>query len=310
MTWRRFSLLVPQDYIVPAAALLETATGVLTAIEVGPKCATDGVVAPLARISAHVPKPDARRAASRLTKMLALARTRRLLPRLPVYKKDVQAEAWASAWKKYYKPLQIAPGLYIVPSWERAFKAPRGKTMLWLDPGMAFGTGQHASTQLAISLLLPRVKRGMIVLDIGCGSGILALAAAQRGAHVYASDVDSIAVHSTHDNFAANKLAAAKIIRRRGVPESFPRAHLITANITARVLEVLAPALARKLRPGGLLITSGIIKSGASKVLKALARENLERLETGRRAQIAFEDGRPFVAGIWRAYVHRKRART
>jgi ribosomal protein L11 methylase PrmA len=93
------------------------------------------------------------------------------------------------------------------------------------------------------------------------------------------------------------------------VPESFPRAHLITANITARVLEGLAPALARKLRPGGLLITSGMIKSGASKVLKAFARENLERLETGRRAQVAFEDGRPFVAGIWRAYVHRKRAR-
>lgn len=289
--------------------MLETATGALTAIEVGPKCGTDGVVAPLARISVHVAKPDVRRAASRLTKMLARARARRLLPRLALYKKDVRAEAWASAWKKYYKPFQITPGLYIVPSWERAFKAPRGSIMLWLDPGMAFGTGQHASTQLALKLLLPRVKRGMIVLDIGCGSGILGLAAAQRGARVYASDVDSIAVHATRDNFAANKLTPAKVFRRRGVPASVPRAQLITANITARVLESLAPALARKLRPGGLLITSGIIKSGASKVLKALARQKLERVETGRRAQLAFEDGRPFVAGIWRAYVHRKRSR-
>jgi ribosomal protein L11 methyltransferase len=299
---------VPQDYIVPAAALLETATGALTAIEVGPKCDIDGVVARLARISVHVPKPDARRAASRLTKMLALARTRRLLPRLSLQKKDVRAEAWASAWKKYYKPFQIAPSLYIVPSWERAFKAPRGSTILRLDPGMAFGTGQHASTQLAIQLLRLRVKRGMIVLDIGCGSGILGLAAAQRGAHVYASDVDSIAVHATRDNFAANKLTAAKVLRRRAVPASFPRAHVITANITARVLEGLAPAFARKLRPGGLLITSGIIKSGATKVLKALAREKLERVETGRRAQLV-EDGHPFVAGVWRAYMHRKRAR-
>jgi ribosomal protein L11 methyltransferase len=298
---------VPQDYIVPAAALLETATGALTAIEVGPKCGIDGVVAPLARISVHVPKPDARRATLRLAKMLALARTRRLLPRLELHKKDVRAESWASAWKKYYKPFQIAPSLYIVPSWERAFKTPRGSAMLCLDPGMAFGTGQHASTQLAVTLLLPRVTRGMIVIDIGCGSGILALAAAQRGARVYASDVDSIAVHATRDNFAANKLVAAKVLTRRGVPKSFPRAHLITANITARVLEGLAPALARKLRPGGLLISSGIIKSGASKVLKALAREKLERVETGRRAQLGFEDGRPFVAGTWRAYVHRKR---
>ena len=300
---------MPQDYIVPAAALLETATGALTAIEVGPKCGRDGAVAPLARISVHVPKAEARRAASRLAKMLALARTRRLLPRLALQKNDVRAQAWASAWKKYYKPFQITPGLYIVPSWERAFKIPRGSMMLWLDPGMAFGTGQHASTQLATALLLTRVKRGMTVLDIGCGSGILALAAAQRGAHVYASDIDSIAVHATRDNFAANRLAAAKVLRRRGVPASFPRAHLITANITARVLEGLAPAFARKLRPGGLLITSGIIKSAASKVLKALAREKLERVETGRRGQLVFEDGRPSVAGVWRAYVHRKRAR-
>lgn len=300
---------MPQEHIVPAAALLETATGALTAIEVGPKCGTDGVVAPLARISVHVPKADARSAASRLTQMLARARARRILPRLTVYKKDVGADAWASAWKKYYKPFQIAPALYIVPSWDRRFKAPRGSKVLWLDPGMAFGTGQHASTQLAIGLLIPRVARGMTVIDIGCGSGILALAAARCGARVYASDVDSIAVHATRDNFAANKLTAAKILRQRGVPASFPRAHLVTANITARVLEGLAPALARKLRPGGLLITSGIIKSSASKVLKSLARENLERIETGRRAQLAFENGRPFVAGVWRAYVHRKRTR-
>ena len=300
---------MPEEYIVPAAALLGTATGALTAIEVGPKCRTDGVVAPLARISVHVPRPDARKAASRLEKMLAVARARRLLPRLTLEKQDVRSETWASGWKKYYKPFQIAPGLYIVPSWERTFKAPLGCKILRLDPGMAFGTGHHASTQLAMRLLLPRVTPGATHLDIGCGSGILALAAAQRGARVYASDVDSIAVHAARDNFAANRLAALKVLRHRGVPASFPRAQLITANITARVLEQLAPALARKLKPGGLLITSGIIKSSSPSVLKALAREKLERVETGRQAHVAVRDGKVFVAGIWRAYVHRKPAR-
>ncbi|HEV2038056.1 MAG TPA: 50S ribosomal protein L11 methyltransferase [Candidatus Eremiobacteraceae bacterium] len=299
--------MVPPADIVFAAALLEMATGALPAIEAGPKCGTDGRVSPIARITVHVPRADARTATARVEKMLTAAHKRRILRQVALEREDVREQAWASSWKKHNKPFRIATGLYVVPSWERAFKAPRGSKILRLDPGMAFGTGQHATTQLAMILLLPRVKRDLTVLDIGCGSGILALAAAQRGARVYASDVDAVAVHTTRDNFAANKLSAASVLRRRGVPPSFPRAHLISANITARTLEPMAAALARKLKPGGLLITSGIDRRGAASVLKALARHGLELVETGRRAQLSFEGGRPVVTSLWRAYVHRKR---
>ncbi len=299
----------PQD-AVPATALVETATGALAAIEpAGVRCGADGLVSPLTRISVHVPKADSRRATAKLSKMLAAARRRRILRGATLAARDVRDESWASSWKKYYKPIHIAPGLFIVPSWDRRFAAPRGASVLRLDPGMAFGTGQHASTQLAINLLLPYVERGSVVLDIGCGSGILALAAAQAGARVYASDIDPIAVKATRENFRANRLRAARIVRARGMPASFPKAQLIVANMTARVLTQLAPALARRLASGGTLVSSGIIKGAGPRILRELARHGLEHVETGGRAQLVIEDERPIVTGIWRAYVHKKRKR-
>ncbi len=298
------------DDIVPATALLETATGGLAAIEqAGVRSGPDGIVSPLTHVSVHVSKAGALPAAARLATMLAAARRRRILHNVALATSDIRDESWASSWKKYYKPIHIAPGLFIVPTWQRRFKAPRGAAEIRLDPGMAFGTGQHASTQLAINLLLPYVQRGTVVLDIGCGSGILALTAARAGARVYASDIDPIAVQATRDNFATNKLKAVKILRARGVPASFPKAQVIVANITARVLTHLAPAFVRKLTPGGILVTSGIIKGAGPRVLRELSALKLEHVETGGRSQLVIEDERPIVTGMWRAYVHRKRGR-
>jgi ribosomal protein L11 methylase PrmA len=137
----------------------------------------------------------------------------------------------------------------------------------------------------------------------------LALAAAGAGARVYASDTDPIAIDATRINFKANKRVPARLVRARGVPASFPRADLIVANITAPILERLAPAFARKLRAGGVLVTSGFIKSTAPRVRRTLGKQGLELLETGGRMQLDTRDRKAVVIGVWRAFVHRKPAR-
>jgi ribosomal protein L11 methyltransferase len=158
---------------------------------------------------------------------------------------------------------------------------------------MAFGTGLHPTTRMALRLLLDRVARGDVVLDIGCGSGILGIAAALRGTLVYASDSDEIAVNATRANFAANGLRARRILHASDVPASFPQAHTIVANMTGRVLARLAPSLASKLVLGGSLITSGVVAGGKDELLAALAQAGLKR-ET------------VLTQGEWFAFAHRK----
>jgi ribosomal protein L11 methyltransferase len=291
---------VREEDIIPATAMLETATSAWAAIEnlsarfkrVAHR--TGAVRSPSPRVTVHVPEVDADRARKRLAKLLSIARSTLASPDVRLEEEAVRDEAWAASWKRFYKPFQIAPGLHIAPTWGASFKAPRGSRVLWLDPGMAFGTGQHPSTQLAVELLQARVRKGAIVLDIGCGSGVLALAAAQHGARVHASDADPIAIRATRDNFTVNKLTAVAILRWRDVPAQFPSAQIITANITARVLARLAPSLARKLKPGGILITSGVVETGRAHVLEALRSAGLELVRERRSAD-------------WFAHVHQKR---
>lgn len=175
----------------------------------------------------------------------------------------VEEEDWATAWKAYFKPLRVGRGLVVRPAWE-AYDPEPGDVVLDLDPGMAFGTGAHATTRLCLAALERKLQRGRAVLDLGTGSGILAIAAAKLGAEaVLALDTDPIAVTAAQRNVALNGLSD-KITLAQGsldhpAVERFGPADLIVANITAASLLDLAPGIVAALRPGGVLILSGVL---------------------------------------------------
>lgn len=285
--YARLSLAVARRDLVAATALLEIATDQLAAIT-GPS--RERVV------SAWLPVALSRGVARKVERMIRAAQHKDALGPVQFTMASVPDTAWATSWKRFYKPARIAPGVWIAPSWERRFQQPNGAVLLRIDPGMAFGTGLHPTTQLALKLLLPRVKREAVMIDIGCGSGILGLAAALRGARVYASDSDAIAVDAARANFAANALDACGLARAKDVPARFPAAHLVAANITGATLTRLAPALAGKLIRGGWLISSGVVPSGKDSVLRAFARAGLRLEQAARR-------------GEWLAFAHCKSAR-
>ncbi|MDQ6780967.1 MAG: 50S ribosomal protein L11 methyltransferase [Candidatus Eremiobacteraeota bacterium] len=280
-TWRRFQLLVPVEQASQAAALLENATGCASATEIGRSDAA---------VSVYAPARGASRARAHVVTALARARRRALFERIELREESIAEDAWSSSWKRFFRPARVADRLYVVPTWRRDFEAPRGAAQLFIDPGMAFGTGQHATTRLAIKLSLDATKCGSIVLDIGCGSGIVGIAAALAGAAVHASDADSIAVAAAKMNFDANGLRPQALRRYRGVPPSFPRADVIIANITARVLAPMAQTLAAKLKPRGRLILSGYAERSRRSVEAAMAVAGLrvreQRSDGGWIAQV------------------------
>src|SRR6266852_1073757 len=177
----------------------------------------------------------------------------------------VNEEDWANAWKDYFHVTHIGKRLVIRPSW-REYTPQHDEVVLELDPGMAFGTGLHPTTRMCLEQVERFTRPGMGVLDVGTGSGILALAAARLGASsVYCIDNSSVAVESATANAAANALSD-RLTVVLGVLDEAEAARLqgqfdlVLANIIARVIGSIAPQLAQVLAPGGLLIASGIIE--------------------------------------------------
>jgi len=174
----------------------------------------------------------------------------------------VNEEDWANAWKDYFHITHIGKRLVIRPSW-RAYSPKNDELVLELDPGMAFGTGLHPTTRMCLEQVERYTRPGMHVLDVGTGSGILALAAARLGAaSVHCIDNSTVAVESATANVAANGLSD-RITVVLGVldqAQATQRYDLVLANIIARVIGSIASHLAQVLAPGGLLIAGGIIE--------------------------------------------------
>lgn len=191
-----------------------------------------------------------------------------------VLAETVREEDWENNWKKYFKPLPVGRRLLICPSWERA-ENPDGRAVLSIDPGMAFGTGGHDTTRLVLEALEEHVVPGGGFLDIGCGSGILSIAACLLGAdHALGVDIDPLAVRTARENGALNGLTPPRYTIREGnladeVTGQYP---VVAANIVADAIIALSPAVPAFLAPGGVYIVSGIIDTREADVLEALRR--------------------------------------
>ena len=192
---------------------------------------------------------------------------------------------WAYSWQKYYKPLPVGQRLYVVPQWEREEPVPAGRVPLYLNPGLTFGTGSHASTQLCLEGVEEHTAPGLPVLDLGCGSGILSIAALVLGASQAAAvDIDPKAVDVAYENAALNGIGKDRYLVRAGdvisdaalVRElAQTRYHLVLANIVADVIIPLSARVPELLDRDGLFLCSGIIDTRAQEVADALARNGL-----------------------------------
>lgn len=192
---------------------------------------------------------------------------------------------WAYSWQKYYKPLEIGARLYVVPEWLREEPVPQGRVPFYLNPGLTFGTGSHASTQLCLEGVEEHTVPGRDVLDLGCGSGILSIAALCLGARsAVAVDIDPKAVDVAYENAALNGIERERYTVRAGNVLSDPalaaelaqrRYHLVLANIVADVIIPLAPQAPNLLEGDGVFLCSGIIDTRAHEVEAALKKAGL-----------------------------------
>ena len=206
--------------------------------------------------------------------------------------REVDDATWTDAWKEHYVEQRIGR-VVIVPSWV-SHQAEPGDATIVLDPGMAFGTGLHPTTRGCLELLQEVSPMPERVLDVGCGSGILSLAALRLGAaHATALDTDALAVAATRANAERNGLAD-RVEAREGtlLPEPVERFDLVLANLVAAVLVDLAPRLAAHLAPRGRLVAGGIITGRAGEVIEALGAAGLavdERRDDGEWVTLALQ---------------------
>lgn len=191
-------------------------------------------------------------------------------------------EDWANTWKQYYKPTKVGEKIVVKPIWEE-YEAKDGELVVDLDPGMAFGTGTHETTRMCIQSLGKYVKEDSTVFDVGCGSGILAIAAAKLGAKLAVGvDLDPVAVESSIENVGYNKLKNIEILHGNLVEVIDGKADIVVANILAEIICILTDDVKRVLKDGGVFITSGIIHDRVDMVCEKLEATGFEVMEKNR----------------------------
>lgn len=250
-----------------------------------------------------------------------IAQLREALAGLPAFGYDageftiavtqVQDEDWADAWKQYFKPLKVTDRLTIKPTWE-TYEPREDEVVIELDPGMAFGTGTHPTTALCLQTLERTIRGGELVIDVGTGSGILAIGAIRLGAgRVLALDLDPVAVSSATENIRLNGLQEVVEVRQSDLlgilqqPEEQkaatavqPPVDLVVANILAEIILLFIDDVWRVLKPGGYYIASGIYKNKEAQVATGLREAGFDIVEVSRQDDwVAFIAAKPKDAG-------------
>lgn len=194
----------------------------------------------------------------------------------------VNEEDWANTWKAYYKTTRIGKNMVIVPAWESYEPKPED-IVISMDPGMAFGTGTHETTKLVIELLEKYTEKGTRMLDVGCGSGILAICAAKLGAkECKAYDIDPVAVRVARENIENSGLCNITCDQSdllRQVDLAGGKYKLVTANIVADIIIRLAPDVGEYMEDDAVLLASGIITERADEVISVLEQNNFKVIE-------------------------------
>ncbi len=194
--------------------------------------------------------------------------------------KEVKEEDWANAWKKYFKPFKASKKLVIKPSWEE-YKAKINDVVIEMDPGMAFGTGSHETTLMCLKLIEKYIKPSDLLIDVGCGSGILGIASAKLGAKkVLCIDYDDNACKVAHDNVLLNNVQdIVKVQKGNLLNLAENNANIIVANIIADVIIDLCEEAYNFLKPQGHFLSSGIIKDRKEDVVNKLKNSNFSIVE-------------------------------
>ena len=195
---------------------------------------------------------------------------------------------WVNNWKQYFHQFYI-DDILVIPSWEKVEAKDSDKMVIHIDPGTAFGTGMHETTQLCIRQLKKYVTPDTEILDVGCGSGILGMLALKFGAkHSVGTDLDPCAIDATHENMEANgidrsqyEVMIGNIIDQKKIQDQvgYEKYDIVAANILAEVLLPLTPVILHQLKPGGIYITSGIIDEKETVVVDAVKQAGMEVLE-------------------------------
>ena len=201
---------------------------------------------------------------------------------------------WVNNWKQYFHQFYI-DDILVIPSWEKVEEKDSDKLVIHIDPGTAFGTGMHETTQLCIRQLKKYVKDDTMILDVGCGSGILGMLALKFGArYSVGTDLDPCAIDATHENMEVNgirkdqyEVMIGNIIDDKAVQDKagYGKYDIVAANILADVLVPLTPVIVNQMKPGGIYITRGIIEDKEETVVQAVKAAGLEVLEVNHQGE-------------------------
>lgn len=197
--------------------------------------------------------------------------------------KEIEDMDWANEWKKYYEPFYIG-NILIKPSWIDIDESDH--KVVEINPGMAFGTGLHETTNLCIEQLQELNLIDKIVLDIGCGSGILSVVSSKLGAkEVFATDIDPLAIEATLENANLNKISNINAVKGSLLDNVDKKYDVVVANILLNVLDILIPDLPKALKKDGVFICSGLINSQRDNIVNTLEKNNLEIVEVSEKGE-------------------------